>query len=241
MNKQLLSISADAKTVKGQKLGYLTGILYLAPSNISGFQVCPMAKIANCERACLYSAGRGAFTNVQKARIAKTVRFHEERAAFMLDLIYSVEQLIKKANKLGLTPLIRLNGTSDIRWESIAVINRDGLTYASIMDIFNSVQFYDYTKIANRKNIPTNYDLTFSYSGVAGYQPYVTKAKANAALSRIAVVFDKVENIPASFIGMNVFPGDNSDVRHLDAKNSVIALYAKGNAKEDTTGFVVRV
>ena len=32
--------------------------------------------------------------------------------------------------------------------------------------------------------------------------------------------------------------GDKSDVRHLDAKGIVVALYAKGKAKLDQTGFV---
>ena len=55
MTTKLLSIDTNAKTVKGQKQGYLTGILYMAPSDISGVNLCPMAKIAQCEKACLYS------------------------------------------------------------------------------------------------------------------------------------------------------------------------------------------
>ena len=40
----LLSIGSDAKTVKGQKYGYYTGIQYLAPSNASGvINTCPNA------------------------------------------------------------------------------------------------------------------------------------------------------------------------------------------------------
>jgi hypothetical protein len=37
---------------------------------------------------------------------------------------------------------------------------------------------------------------------------------------------------------MPVFNGDESDLRFLDPKGSVIGLYAKGKAKKDTTGFV---
>jgi hypothetical protein len=240
MNKNILSVGNDAKTIKGGKIGFLTGILYLAPSNISGYQVCPMAKKANCEAACLYTAGRGAFTSIQNARIAKTKRFFEERDAFMNDLVFSIKSLVRKANKTGLTPLVRLNGTSDIIWENIP-LNVDGVNFANIMAAFPSVQFYDYTKIPTRKNIPANYDLTFSYSGVSSYKVAVSKAKLNLHLARIAVVFDKVENIPAKFLGRDVLSGDNSDVRHLDAKNTIIALYAKGKAKKDSTGFVVKL
>lgn len=234
--KIILSTSADSKTVKGLKLGYLTGILYLAPAEQAGRgNVCPMAKLAGCEKACLYTAGRGAFNSTQTARINKTHRFFDEREEFMLDLVHSISVLVRKAKRLGLTPLVRLNGTSDIVWENITVNG-----YTNIFEAFPDVQFYDYTKIPTRKNIPANYDLTFSYSGVQSYQPAVKKALANSKLSRIAVVFDKIENIPAKFMNRDVVGGDNSDVRHLDAKGSIVALYAKGKAKQDFSGFVVR-
>ena len=41
--KKLLNIDNNYKTVKGQKYGYKTAILYLAPSINSGFNVCPQA------------------------------------------------------------------------------------------------------------------------------------------------------------------------------------------------------
>jgi hypothetical protein len=91
--------------------------------------------------------------------------------------------------------------------------------------------------LANRRNLPDNYDLTFSYSGVKAYQPQV--AKAQKALMRIAVVFRHAEDIPTRFIGLRCIGGDNSDVRHIERQNVVVALYAKGPAKHDTTGFVV--
>ena len=232
--KNVLSIASDAKTIKGSKLGFLTGILYLAPSDISGHQVCPMAKLAQCEAACLYTAGQGAINSIQRARIAKTKRFFEDRDSFINDLEYSIKSLIRKAEKLGLTPLVRLNGTSDIAWENIPFKGFD-----NIFEAFPNVQFYDYTKIPTRKNIPANYDLTFSYSGVSSFKKAIVKAHANEKLARIAVVFDKQENFPNTFLGRKVLIGDNSDVRHLDSKNSIVALYAKGKAKKDKSGFVV--
>jgi len=236
--KLVLSINADNKTYKGVKLGYLTGILYLAPSNISGYQICPLAKKAGCEKACLYSAGRGAFNSTQKARINKTKRLFEDRIEFLNDLVYSIKTVIRKAEKKGLTPLIRLNGTSDLLWEKIPV-TLNGIEYANVMEAFPNVQFYDYTKIPNRKNIPSNYDLTFSYSGVKGFEKYNKIASVNPNLSRIAVVFLKADNIPSTFLNREVINGDNSDVRHIDPKNSVIGLYAKGKAKKENNGFVV--
>ena len=236
----VLSSNADAKTVKGLKLGFLTGIMYFMPSDFSGYQVCPLAKTAECEKPCLNEAGRGAMNSVQAARKAKTIRFFEDYENFMLDLEYSIGALIRKAKREGLTPLVRLNGTSDIRFENYAFTGKDGKEYANMMERFPDITYYDYTKIANRRDIPKNYDLTFSYSGVKAYQKNVAKAALNSALSRIAVVFDKAENIPKTFLGRDVLIGDNSDVRHLDKSNSIVALYAKGKAKHDTSGFVVR-
>ena len=240
IRKQLLGFDTNSKTVKGQTLGFYTGILYLAPSDLSGFNVCPMAKIAECEKPCLYTAGRGAFNSIQQARINKTKYFHNDQNDFMLNLAKDIEKGIKKASKLKLELLIRLNGTSDIRWENIYFdfqFTNGKIRTVNIFELFPDVQFYDYTKIANRKEIPSNYDLTFSYSGVIAFQPYVKKA-INQGL-RIATVFRTVAQIPDTFLGLDVVSGDNSDIRHLDPKNSIVALYAKGKAKKDISGFVV--
>jgi hypothetical protein len=236
-SKSLLSINADAKTSKGETFGFLTGILYLAPYLSTKWNTCSMAETADCGKACLFTAGRGAMSTVAQGRVNKTIWFFTERQSFMAQLAVNIRQLIRKAKRKGLIPLIRLNGTSDIRWESIAFIDADGTEYVNIFAAFPDVQFYDYTKDVNRKGLPLNYDLTFSYSGVVGFQPFVNKAIENGM--RLAVVFRSVAAIPASFKGMPVIGGDNSDIRHLEDKGVVVALYAKGKAKLDMTGFVV--
>ena len=235
-SKALLSVSADAKTVKGETLGFLTGILYLAPATTTKWNTCSMAKTAKCDVACLFTAGRGAFSSVALARINKTTWFFTERNTFMQQLVVDITKLVNKATKQGLKPLVRLNGTSDIRWETVGFTDVNGIEYVNIFAAFPDVQFYDYTKDANRKDLPSNYDLTFSYSGVEGFQPYVEKALLNNM--RMAVVFRKEQDIPTTFMGIPVVSGDNSDVRHLDDK-VIVGLYAKGKAKLDTTGFVV--
>jgi hypothetical protein len=231
----MLSISSDAKTVKGLEYGFLTGILYLSPADKSGNNVCSMAKKAQCKEPCLDEAGRGAFDNVQLARLAKTDWYFYSRETFMLELVDSIFALVRKAIREDLTPLVRLNGTSDILWEKISVTYK-GITYPNIMALFPEVQFYDYTKVVNR-TVPANYDLTFSYSGALEFQKYVDQAIA--AKMRIAVVFRTVADIPKSFLGLRVIPGDNSDIRHVEPKNKIVALYAKGPAKYDTGPFVV--
>ena len=237
--KMLLSMSADAKTIKGQKFGYLTGILYLTPADGSEFgNVCPFALLAGCDKPCLNTAGRGAFNNVQLARLAKTELWFNDRAVFFNHLCRSIRRVIARSKRLGLTPVIRLNGTSDLQWELHSFVF-DSVIYKNIFAMFPDVQFYDYTKIPTRHSIPANYDLTFSYSGVKTFLPVYQKAKLNPVFKRFAVVFDKAINIPDSFDSMPVMGGDDSDLRFLDGAG-VVALYAKGKAKKDTTGFVVR-
>ena len=234
--KSLLGFNTNAKTIKGEKIGFYTGILYLAPSDLSGHQVCPMAKLAKCDIACLNTSGRGAFNSIQSARINKTKYFFTYRNEFMINLCKDIEKGIKKAKLLNQELLIRLNGTSDIRFENIDFTYKD-IHYNNIMEAFPNVQFYDYTKIPNRINLPSNYDLTFSYSNAITFHKYNEIAFKNK--QRIAVVFRYVNDIPMTFKGLNVIGGDNSDVRHIEDNNVIVALYAKGKGKKDNSGFVV--
>ena len=234
--KSLLGFNTNAKTIKGEKIGFYTGILYLAPSNLSGYQVCPMAKLAKCDIACLNTSGRGAFNSIQLARINKTKYFFDNRNEFMINIYKDIEKGIKKAKELNQQLLIRLNGTSDIKFENIDFTYKD-IHYNNIMEAFPNVQFYDYTKIPNRINLPSNYDLTFSYSNAITFQKYNGIAFKNK--QRIAVVFRYEKDIPLTFKGLNVIGGDNSDVRHIEDKNTIVALYAKGKAIKDNSGFVV--
>ena len=137
--KSLLSVDTNAKTVKGQKRGFMTGILYLAPGKLSGLiNVCPNASAA-CDALCLYYAGRGAFNSVQKARTAKTVFYVKDREAFLATLKENVASVIRKAKAKRMQPVIRLNGTSDIGWERYSVIQA-----------FETTRFYDYSKILSQ-------------------------------------------------------------------------------------------
>ena len=219
---KLLGIS-NTKTLKGEKQGYRTYIMHLAPSTLSGYQVCPMASLG-CSDACLNLSGMGRFSNVQAARIAKTRHFFEDRPAFMQQLVREVRAAVKSSQKLGLTPVFRLNGTSDIRWEMVPVLG-----VASIMDAFPMVQFYDYTKIPNRRHVPSNYHLTFSRSETN--QQHVETTEYN-----VAVVFDV---LPATYLGRTVIDGTETDLRFLDPQNVVVGLKANGKAKQDTSGFTV--
>lgn len=230
-----LLTAGNPKTVKGMAKGFLSFILHLAPSNLSGYNVCPMAS-AGCILGCLNTAGRGGFDpRIPKARIRKTVQFMEQRDTFMAQLVKDIRSGIRSAARKGLTPVFRLNGTSDIRWETVPV-TVDGVVYPNIMTAFDTVQFYDYTKIANRRNLPPNYHLTFSRS--ESNEAVIPTVEYNTA-----VVFStrKGVGLPDTYLGMTVVDGDDTDLRFLDPSNVIIGLRAKGKAKKDTSGFVVKV
>ena len=238
---KLLS-TGNPKVLKGLKQGYNTYILHLAPATLSGKEVCPKRTIG-CTNACLNMAGRGGIfkkgeiTNViQQARIRKTKLFFENRNEFMALLYADIVKAIKQSAKLGLIPVFRLNGTSDLSWEKYPV-KMAGIVYSNIFEAFPNVQFYDYTKVLGRKVVGiNNYNLTFSAAD--GNQIDIIRAKAQGY--NIAVVFGlkKTEPMPDSYLGLPVFNGDESDLRFLDPKQVVVGLYAKGKAKKDTTGFV---
>jgi hypothetical protein len=221
---------SSAKTIKGEKIGFLTAICYLVPDA----KLCPFAQSAGCFEPCLKSAGRGAFNSVQKARAEKTAFFYDNQRAFMLSLCADIWSHIRRAANLNLIPLVRPNGTSDIPFENILI---DGKT---IFQIFADCQFYDYTKHPSRNlagKTAGNYDLTFSFSAITP-KTISIKGLTNPANKRTAVVFQKQSDIPHNFRGWKVIDGDNTDVRHIEPAGVVVALYAKGKGKKDTGGFV---
>lgn len=231
---KLLTVG-NTKTVKGEAKGYRTFILHLAPAKLSGYNVCPMAS-KGCAAACLNTAGRGRFTKTQAARIRKTKLFFEDRDTFMVMLVKDIRAAIRNADRENLIPVFRLNGTSDIRWETVTVGTKVNSTFMAdnIMALFPTVQFYDYTKLANRGKLPANYHLTFSRSETNE----ISVLDWLGMGGNIAAVF---AHLPETWNGYKVVSGDETDLRFLDGDNVIVGLTAKGAAKKDASGFVVTV
>ena len=110
--------ASNTKTAKmAGELGIESLILHLAPARLSGFNMCPMAS-KGCAAACLNTAGRGQFDSTQLARIAKTKKFMADRVGFTNQLAKEIAALVRRCEKNGSLPAVRLNGTSDVRWEN---------------------------------------------------------------------------------------------------------------------------
>ena len=220
--------SGNYKTSKGEKYGWKTYGLHLAPFNISGKNVCASAS-AGCSAACLNTAGRGSMHSVQDARVKKTRRFFEDRDGFLSQLFKEIKSSIKSATKKELKSCFRLNLTSDILWERLVV------------EKFPQVQFYDYTKHLKRfvrfleGKLPSNYHLTYSRDETT---PDTLVKSLCASGGNVAVVF-RGKKLPRRWLGIEVIDGDDSDLRFQDGKGKIVGLLEKGLAKKDETGFVV--
>lgn len=229
-----LLTTSNHKTSKGEKYGWLTGILYLAPNIISGVGNVCSHSTAGCRASCLYYSGMGAYPKVQRARIAKTKAFFKDSAAFVDQLSSDILALAREANRKNLKLAIRLNGTSDIRWERVR-----GTDGEVLMHKHKNVLFYDYTKIPNRMTGFLNYYLIFSRSETNEKQSLQELEQGK----NVAIVFDikKGDPLPAHWNRYPVIDGDTHDLRFLDSSRSnttyVVGLRAKGRARTDRTGF----
>lgn len=230
----------NAKTVKGEDLGFLTAIRYLAPADESGVNVCPNA--GACKAVCLYTAGRGAFAQVKDARVRKTHWRLQDRTGHLDAASREIDAAVRRATRMGKSLAVRLNGTSDLSADAIDLADRHP-----------HVQFYDYTKNVGvmkkylRGELPTNYHLTLSYDpstvdwGKVG--ECVAVAIENGRTFGVAVCFNtkRSQDLPQEWKGATVIDGDTHDLRFLDTPPAsthlrdtwwIVGLRAKGAAKK---------
>ena len=258
----------SAKAAKASGFGYLNAIHYMAPANSAGFgNLCSHASL-ECIALCLGTySGQAAMVadlengtnNVRESRKNKARLFMHNRAAYMNEIAREIIRVLAKADKEGLIPCIRLNGSTDISFERIKFtidaktsaalakwygylgkLHIDATYYEdrefTLLSLFPLVQFVDYTKNPNRLlKAPVNLDLTLSYS-VRNSSDCV---KALLSGHNVAMVF--AGGLPENFAGFPVIDGDLHDLRHLDKKGGfIVGLSPKGNkAKKDASGFVV--
>lgn len=226
--KLLSKGNTNAKTSKNEMETY---ILYLAPADtIRIVNLCPYAS-DGCKEGCLYTAGRGAFSNVQQARINKTKYWASDREGFYMKLTRELIDIQKRAVKIKNKIAVRLNGTSDI--DHLDLLKRySGIDWLTS----NWLVFYDYTKnpsMIKRYN-GTKYNLTFSRSET-NHDTAMNLLKMGG---NVAMVF--ANEVPVEYNGFKVINGDETDLRINDEKNVIVGLKAKGKAKKDVSGFVIK-
>ena len=237
------NVSQSMKLRLSEEHGVLTYGVYLAPANMSGYEVCPCSSF--CREFCLNASGHNKIdllagrNRIQSARIRKTRLFFEDRDRFMRILIHEISRARKQAEAKGLGFAVRLNCTSDLNPEEFVYDGRN------ILEIFKDVQFYDYTKVPKRLSLLNkypNYDLTFSYDGHNGRicSDFLDKG------GKVAVVFGDLHTLPKKFMGHNVHDGNAYDMRYLDPAgvvglhyHPVAGDYKNGKFIMPNTAFVV--
>ena len=241
--------SQSMKMRLSEENGTVTYCLYLAPWNLSGYNVCPGGK--HCSKFCLNGSGhnksdimaRGVEQSIiNRSRIKKTRLFYEHKDIFMQLVIHEINKTRRYAEARGMNFAVRLNGTSDISPEAFTYKGKN------ILQWFPDVQFYDYTKVFNRIKLVDkyeNYYLVFSYDG-----HNIEKCLEALALGvNVAVVFANQEMLPMRFAGFPVTSGNEYDMRYLDPDGHVVGLHyhttaanydKKGNYIEPDSDFVIR-
>lgn len=239
-------LTTSAKIAKGEKLGFLTGVLYLIPADLHGFgkTLCPFAS-AGCKATCLVVSGHSMRNYVARPLLPnglpdnavirawqeKTRLYFEERDVFMAQLAKEIMALVRAADRRGMRAVLRVNGTSDLPWWRWKIIN----LVTKLVEAGDLVT-YDYTKTPSYlTQAPSYHDLTFSRNEVN--ERYARDVLKNNG--KVAVVFHP--KIPLEWCGYPVINGDEHDLTFLHKGPVVLGLKAKGRAKIDETGFVVRV
>lgn len=242
----------NPKVNKGGKLGEVTAVLHLLPereyarvATLNGaevsarFNLCPWA--GACAASCLNTAGRGGIphpgyaggafiNNVQHGRYKRTRLYDTDPDAFRAKLEREMKIVAAWAESLDLTVSFRLNGTSDLHWETVF----PGLAVPA------AAVRYDYTKDPRRGLAGTVDGVRYTYSLDKGPAREVLARSILRRGGNVAVVFNVKPGkpVPETWRGFPVVDGDETDLRHMDPPGHVVALRAKGKARADRTGFV---
>lgn len=228
----------QTKMLKAEGTGYLSAILHLQPAwSYKKVETCSGLH-GVCAKCCIAQTGRGRFSQAVEARKRRTRLFVDQSALFYALLDADLLALTEKARKTGLIPTCRLNGTSDLPWESYS---RDGIQFGILprtgKGLFEShpgIRFYDYTKDPNRVLAQSiaNYSLTFSASERS------TEAQQKQILDsghNVAMVFGikRGEELPKTHLlegkRFKVVDGDRDDLRfpERDGRGVIIGLRYK--------------
>lgn len=227
---KLLTIT-NGKTPKGEKLGWLSAILYLAPHTLGGGKttLCPMSTPA-CREMCLAAAGLSGLPRQLGAKLTRTHMFNNDRARFLDLLLADIEKLKRIALAEGMKPALRLNGTSDLLWEKII----PGWAKLGLVR-------YDYSKIwLEHRRVDPGYHLTYSYESEKDAPRALRYLMAGQSVAAVVPEELKYRALLANknlrlggHVDFTVVDGDESDCRFLDPPSSIVLLKPKGFVRSD--------
>ena len=203
----------NSKLRKGEN--YNVG-LELLPDSLSGTNLC--AGAGECIYSCLAFAGLGNILTYKRiyegglpvpiqAKCKRTKLFLEDRPFFEQVLSLELDSAKRIAHLRGAVLGVRLNTTSDVDWTDFISAHAD-------------IQFYDYTKVFNRKSVP-NYHVTYSASEKTS-ENMIRKLLADG--KNVAMIF---HHVPTSWRSIPVVSGDDSDNRYDDARGIIVGLKYK--------------
>lgn len=228
-------VNLSSKMLKNLKvMNTDTYIIYLAPAKTSGYNMCPASSKA-CEIACLNESGHNRIDikgKINKSRIKKTIMYVKERNFFTQWVVAEITAAKALSELKGHNFAVRINGTSDINIETLKLGNKN------ILQLFPTVQFYDYTKVVSNIKLQfkyPNYNITFSFAG----DNWLNCEHAIVKGLNVAVVFEK---IPAFYMGIPVINADETDLRFMDPSQIICGLkHKKTRTKIDyqTSTFIV--
>ncbi|QAY10610.1 hypothetical protein SEA_PHONTBONNE_88 [Mycobacterium phage Phontbonne] len=195
-----------------------------------GINLCPMAS-KGCAAACLSRSGQSGMPAQQRAQAVRTAFLlsHPVEAGLLIGA--EIRSALRRHGRINL----RLNTTSDIRWELIAPGMVSKLSQAGVL-------MYDYTAWSPRDRAESSdYSLTYSAKEPSHTSDeYLQGILANGGNVAMPFTTRRGEALPEEWNGYRVIDGDESDERRNDPRGVVVGLRAKGHEwkKDNTAGFI---
>ncbi len=193
------------------------------------WNLCPLAS-KGCAAACLSRSGQSGMPAQQRAQTVRTAFLLARPHEFGLILGAELRAAVRRHGAINL----RLNTTSDIRWELVAPDMLDELSAAG-------VTLYDYTAWTPADRVESDaYRLTYSAKEPA-HTPDAYLAGILRSGGTVAMPFDtrRGDALPATWQGFPVIDGDLSDERRSDPAGVIVGLRAKGHEwRRDPSGFI---
>jgi hypothetical protein len=184
-----------------------------------GFNICPLASLG-CAAACLSRSGQSGMPAQQRSQAVRTAFLLARPREAGLIIGAEIRAALKRYGRINL----RLNTTSDIRWELVAPAMVAALAAAGVV-------LYDYTAWRPADRAPSaDYSLTYSAKEPA-HTPDSDLVAILATGGTVAMPFDtpRGKPLPETWRGFAVIDGDESDERRNDPAGVVVGLRAKGH------------